>query len=130
MPCNAAIFPHRESSLLLVLSSIRFQGQKNTVRNLDFPTTINLTTRLYRSLCALLAKITMVFYSIIEKNVSTSYQRDAAQEFQSHHYKKEKSGKQSQKAALPVVQFSICSSCPLVSLYSSHCHADKPVINR
>lgn len=87
------------------------------MRNLDFLTTINLTTQLYKSLRALLAKIMVVFYSITEKNISISYQRDAAKESQSHYYRKEKSHKQSQKKALPTVQFSVCSFCPLLPLY-------------
>lgn len=84
------------------------------MRNLDFLTTLNLTTQLYKSLCAPLAKIAMVILQL-KKTLSILYQRDAAKEFQSYHHRKEKSHKQSQKAALPTVQFSICSSvhsCP------------------
>lgn len=47
------------------------------MRNLDFLTMLNLTTQLYKSLCALLAKVTMVILQL-KKTLSISHQRDAA----------------------------------------------------
>lgn len=52
------------------------------MRNPDFLTKTNVSSQLLKSLCALLVKIMMGFYSITEENVSISSQRAAAKQFQ------------------------------------------------
>lgn len=103
-------FPCCQASFLLMILVICLWGQKDTVRNPDLLSMVNLATHLSENLWT---KIMVLFHSITWKIKPIS--RDAAQQFQCHYYRKKKSQKQSQKKALLTVQFSACSSCPLLS---------------
>lgn len=54
-------FPHCQPSFLLMLSLICLQGQKDTVRNPNLLSTVNLTTHLSENLWT---KIMVLFHSI------------------------------------------------------------------
>ena len=128
MPYNSAIFPIGNHHSYYCF---HFQGQKNTMRNLDFLTMINLTTQLYRSLCALLAKITMVFYSITEKKHINLMSKRCCQRVPLSLLQE---GEIPQ--AIPeegIACGSVFSmfflSTPVLIFRRDHCHADEPMIN-